>query len=408
MVAEKRHSEEIWGMKKRHDGDIYFKLAMIVLLLGVTGCALTRSPVPLDKVSQAKIAGMPDIRYWEVDYKPSLDQNSVNSSDCSFLALSGGGANGAFGAGFLCGWTASGTRPNFRIVTGISTGSLIAPIAFAGSAYDDKLRAYTTVKTKDILEVRWIFGIVPLLIGESYADTKPLAKLISQTVDDEVYKAVAREHAKGRRLYVGTTNMDAQRFTVWDMGAIASSGHPDSKALFYKVLLASASIPGAFPPQYFNVEVDGRKYDEMHSDGGVVTEVFGYGMSLFHDSNVAGRLPPEICHMYVIRNGKLATESQQVPRKTLKIIARSLDTLMKAHSWEDIFRLYFVAQMDKVEFNYVSIPDSYVASGKEMFDPVEMKRLFDTGYEMAKSGYKWNKVPPGIRDTNEHEWTWTP
>ncbi len=395
------------ALRKFFNEKIFLNFAFAVIILNITGCALTRNPVPTDKMSDAVIAEMPNIRYWEINYKPDLDLNSPGSLGCDILALSGGGANGAFGAGFLCGWTASGARPNFRIVTGISTGSLIAPIAFAGSDYDDRLQKYTTVKTKDILEVRWVFGIMPMLIGESFADTEPLKKLIRQTVDDEVFKAVAREHARGRRLYVGTTNMDAQRFMIWDMGAIASSGHPDSKALFYKVMLASASIPGAFPPQYFDVEVNGKKYDEMHSDGGVITEVFGYG-SLFTQTPASGQLPNGICHFYVIRNGKLATESQQVPRKTLKIVTRSLDTLMKAHSWGDIFRLYFVAARDKIEFGYVSIPDDYVASGKEPFDPVEMKRLFDLGYDMAKTGYKWNKVPPLIGDTSEHEWTWTP
>lgn len=406
-MVEIKHLENIWE-RKPGAGDIFSKLVMVVLLWGAAGCALTRNPVPFDKITQAKIAGMPDIRYWEIDYKPDLEPNTIDSSKCSVLALSGGGANGAFGAGFLCGWTESGTRPDFRIVTGISTGSLIAPIAFAGSEYDKKLRTYTTIDTRDILKVRGIWGIVPLLVGESYADTKPLAKLISQTVDHEVFEAVAREHAKGRRLYVGTTNMDAQRFMVWDMGAIAGSGRPGAEELFRKILLASASIPGAFPPQYFNVVADGKTYDEMHCDGGVITEVFGYGLSPFNDSNAAGGLRPEICHIYVIRNGKLATESEHVPRNTLKIIERSFDSLMKAHSWEDVFRLYFVAKMDKVEFGYVSIPDDYVASGKEMFDPHEMKRLFDVGFEMAKPVYKWNKTPPGIRENDEHQWTWTP
>jgi predicted patatin/cPLA2 family phospholipase len=377
------------------------------LIIGCFGCGPNRNPVPVDKISEAKITGMPNVRYWEIDYKPNLDENSLGSSDCSFLVLSGGGANGAFGAGFLCGWTASGTRPNFRIVTGISTGALIAPITFAGSEYDDRLQAYTTVKTQDILDVRGIFGIMPLLLGDSYADTGPLTRLISQTVDDEVFKAVAKEHARGRRLYIGTTNLDAERFMVWDMGAIASSGRPDSKALFYKVMLASASIPGAFPPVYFDVDVNGKKYDEMHVDGGTITEMFGYG-SLFKDSQFSDRLLAETCRIYVIRNGKLATESEQVPRKTLKILTRSFGTLMKSHSWQDVFRLYFVAQRDKVEFNYVSIPDNYVASGKEMFDPVEMKRLFDLGFDMAKSGYKWNNIPPVIGDTSKREWSWTP
>jgi hypothetical protein len=168
------------------------------------------------------------------------------------------------------------------------------------------------------------------------------------------------------------------------MGAIASSGRPDALDLFHKVMLASASIPGAFPPVYFNVEVDGKQYDEMHVDGGTIVEVFGYGPTLFEESAHAERLRAEGCSIYV----------------------RSLSTLMKAHSWMDIYRLYDAAEDDGVDFNYVSIPDNYEAHAKEPFDPVEMKRLFDLGFEMASPGYKWQKAPPGYR--GGEDWTWTP
>lgn len=371
------------------------------------GCAAPRNAVPIAQMSDAKVVGMPAVRSWEIGFLPDFSEETFTSSDCSFLAISGGGANGAFGAGFLNGWTASGTRPNFRIVTGISTGALIAPLAFAGPEYDDVLReGYTTIKTKDILDVRGLFGLLPLLWSESYADTKPLEELIETQVDEKVLETIAREHTKGRRLYVGTTDLDAQRFIVWDMGAIASSGRPDALDMFHKVMLASASIPGVFPPVYFDVEVGGKQYDEMHVDGGTITEVFGYGPRLFQESPYAQKLRTEQCRIYVIRNGKLAPESEQVPRKITKIAARSFSTLMKAHSWNDLYRMYAVAQDDGVDFNYVSIPDKYEAHGTEPFDPVEMKRLFGLGLEMAKSGYEWQKEPP--LSSGEHEWVWTP
>lgn len=390
-------------MKEPFRQKIVLFLILIVTSIVLSGCGLPRHPVPLARISDGQLAGFSGVRYWDVQYNPDVTIDSGDSSDCSFLALSGGGAKGAFGAGFLNGWTDSGTRPNFKIVTGISTGALIAPLAFLGSEYDDELREnYTTIKTKDILNVEGIlgWGVLPVLFGESYASTKPLQNMISDMLTPEVFEAIAREHAKGRRLYVGTTNLDAQRVVAWDMGAIASSGHPDALKLFRKVMLASASIPGAFPPVYFNVEIDGKKYDEMHVDGGVITGVFGYGSALFDESQQKG-----ICSFYVIKNGKLDVESQQVPRRFIKIAGRSFSTLMKAQSWGDMIRLHNTAERDNVEFNYISLPFDYEAKGNEMFDPEEMKILYELGYSIATSDNPWQKEIPLFRKDSEFIWT---
>jgi len=376
---------------------------LLCSLLVLTGCGLPRNPVPLAKTYEAQVIGLSNVRSWEIEYSPDVGTVADDSSDCSFLALSGGGAKGAFGAGFLNGWTDSGTRPNFKIVTGISTGALISPLAFLGPDYDDELReGYTTIKTKDILNVQGLlgFGILPILMGESYASTKPLQDMISDMLTPEVFEAIAHEHEKGRRLYIGTTNLDAQRVMAWDMGAIASSGHPDALKLFKKVMLASASIPGAFPPVYFDVEVDGKKYDEMHVDGGVIVGVFGYGSALFDEPQQRG-----ICSFYVIKNGKLDVEPQQVPRRFIKIAGRSFSTLMKAQSWSDMIRLYDRAEKDNVEFSYISIPHNYESKGNEMADPKEMKRLYDLGYEIATSNNPWQKEIPISRESGEFIWT---
>ncbi len=383
-----------------------FSAAVIttLILLGITGCGLPRNPVPIAQISNGQVVGFPGVRYWEVQYNPDVNIDSSNSADCSFLALSGGGAKGAFGAGFLNGWTASGTRPEFKIVTGISTGALIAPLAFLGSEYDDKLtKGYTTIQTKDILNVEGLlgWGIFPLLFGESYASTGPLTKMIAWQVDEKAMTKIAEEYTKGRRLYIGTTNLDAQRPVIWDMGAIASSGRPDALKLFHKVMLASASIPGGFPPVYFDVEIDGKKYDEMHVDGGVITGVFGYGANLFAQAQDEG-----LCSFYVIKNGKLDVESMQVRRHVFPISVRSFETLMKAQSWSDMLRLHNNAERDNVDFNYISLPNGYEAKGDEMFDPEEMKRLYDLGYSIATSDNPWQKDIPIFRE--KREWIWTP
>ena len=195
-----------------------------------------------------------------------------------YLAVSGGGANGAYGVGILLGWTAAGTRPEFALVTGISTGALIAPFAFLGPEYDARLKeAYTSMTTKDIAKPRSALGT---LNSDAATDTAPLKAHIARYVDQEVIDAIAREFRRGRRLFIGTTNLDAIRPVFWNIGYIAVSGRPDAGDLIRTILLASASIPAVFPPQYIPVEAGGKRYDEIHVDGGAVAQAFLYPLGV--------------------------------------------------------------------------------------------------------------------------------
>ena len=198
------------------------------------------------------------------------------------LALSGGGANGAFGAGFLNGWSSTGSRPTFKVVTGVSTGALMAPFAFLGQPGDAALHEfYTTTASRDIFALGEFLDIISrVLFGEGIADTSPLVSLLERHVDEALLQQVALAHKSGRRLYIGTVDLDSQRFIIWNMGLIATSGQPDALQLFRKVMLASASIPIAFAPVFFDVEAGGRRYDEMHVDGAVAANVF-YNGGLF-------------------------------------------------------------------------------------------------------------------------------
>jgi predicted acylesterase/phospholipase RssA len=247
----------------------------------------------------------------------------------SILALSGGGANGAFGAGLLNGWTAAGTRPVFKLVTGISTGALIAPFAFLGSDYDATLRDfYTTITTKDIYRERSYFAI--LFDPSSMVDTMPLQEILTKQVNAQVLAAVAQAHRRGRRLFIGTTNMEAGKLVIWDMGAIATSGKPEALELFRKVMLASASIPVAFPAVYIPVEAGGKRYEEMHVDGGTATQVFFYGFTLdLHAAQEAAGVQgrPRI-RLFVIRNGKLTVPWELMIPRILPIAERSLEDII--------------------------------------------------------------------------------
>ncbi len=392
-----------------------------MITFGLWGCGLSRNPVPIALMPEAEPLEFPGVRSWAKQYSKVFQEDIIESAkqespedfpvnpdgsrDYSILALSGGGANGAFGAGFLCGWTQEGTRPKFKLVTGISTGALIAPYAFLGPDYDQQLQeAYTTISTKDIMIKKGLFAS---LFGESFSETSPMVRMIEKQFDEKIMDAIAQQHCRGHRLYVGTTNLDAGRFVVWNMGAIAASGHHNAIQFFRKILLASASIPGAFPPVYFDVEADGLIYDEMHVDGGVTTEVFLYGFML--DIDAAARQTARKVEVdkrgsvYIIRNGKIDATPKQIQRKLPQIIQRSLSVLTRSHTWGDLYRIYVISQRDRIDFNYACIADDYVPQAKEPFDPEEMKRLFEMGFQKASRGYRWRKLPPGLSYTFQNQ-----
>ena len=362
---------------------------------------------------RAEISGMPGVRAWAGRLDPAFQADLVASikqeppgafplNDSGYpiyhgLALSGGGSNGAFGAGLLNGWTRAGTRPDFKVVTGISTGALIAPFAFLGPEYDAQLKeVYTTTRTSDILERLNIFRI--LFQGEAFARTTPLKQLIQTHFDADFLQAVAEVHNQGRRLYVGTTHMDAQTLVVWNMGAIANSGHPDALDLFQKVVLASSSIPAAFPPVFIEVEIDGRRYDEMHSDGGTVTQVFFYKgtMDLQAAALAAGHTDRRGYKgtLFIIRNGRLGPEPAQIRRRLPEISGRALNTMIKYSAINNLNRLYITTGQANLGFRFAAIPNDFESQADEPFDPEEMKRLFELGYQMGLAGTAWRDTPP--------------
>ncbi len=388
---------------------LLFPLAVLLGFLGLAGCGtIPRNPVPIEQLPKAEIPEMPGVRTLGGERSPAFTQDFIQSvrdeppdlfppnpdgtKPYFTLILSGGGPNGAFGAGFLNGWTRAGTRPTFKLVTGVSAGGLLAPFAFVGSDYDPLLQdLWTSIRKKNIFRM--------LLGRESFGDSRPLAELIAQRVDDDLIEAVARAHARGRRLYLGTTNFDAQRLVIWNMGAIAHSGHPDSLELFRKVMLASASIPVAMPPVMFEVEADGMRYDEMHVDGGAVSQLF------FTDATIdllkARRklgIKAGGGHVYIIRNGYSDPRQRQVERNLKKIMGRTLSTLMTSHAIGDINRIYTDARARNIGFSYVGIPVTYVSQKKGLFDTSEMQRLFTLGENLGASKNPWRKTPPHFEE----------
>ena len=379
----------------------------------LAGCAsaIARNPVPAALENQAQVVGMgaSPIRFWGDQLPPNADamvkekwaQVRANRPEMlktgrrpvvNFLALSGGGSDGAFGAGVLSGWTASGKRPEFDLVTGVSTGALTAPFAFLGPKYDEALKTvFTTSTTQDIAIAQPVRG---LLGGDSLASNAPLAKVVAHYVNEGFLQEVATEHRKGRRLLIGTTNLDAERPVIWDMGQIAVSGRPESLELFRKVLLASAAIPAVFPPGFVKVAAEGGVYDEMHVDGGATREVF-LVPTQFMAKKVDGNLGINpVRRAYIIRNGRVDPEYKPVKAKTLSIAGRAVSSLIKSQGVGDLYELFVFSKKNGIDYNLAYIPGDFLDTSTQAFDPVYMGKLFNLGYQMAEAGYPWKKVPP--------------
>jgi hypothetical protein len=328
---------------------------------------------------------------------PALPSKRAGLPRYALLALSGGGAKGAFGAGLLCGWTKAGTRPQFKVVTGVSTGALMATFAFLGSKYDRELeRFYTTTTNSDVMTRRW-FGA----FNTSVADTAPLREMIARFIDERVLEAVAAEHRKGRRLYVATTDLDGNRLVIWDLGAIAASKHPARLNRYRNVVLASASIPMVFPPVYFPVDVDGKRYWQMHVDGGVIANVFfsGFMLDVQRYNERANIKHGAQVDLYIIMNGDLKPEPLPQPIKpNLFSIATAFSY---STSWSSqigtVTRLYRAAHGIGIGFHLAGIPEDYPgAVPTTSFDPKRMRKLFHYAEDLAASGYPWLKAPPGL------------
>ncbi|WP_342627881.1 patatin-like phospholipase family protein [Nguyenibacter vanlangensis] len=378
----------------------------------LTGCSLPmRGPaVPLARTRQASVLGVPNERFFpfygtepmEAEVLAALERMRRTGGlvpgtllpALQLLAVSGGGENGAFGAGVLCGWSDQGTRPVFQLVTGVSTGALTAPFAYLGSGYDPQLRAVYTELTPSHVLLRRFFTAA--LFNDAMSDNAPLFRTISRYLNADMLAALARGYADGRLLFVGTTDLDAQQPVIWNIGAIAASGHPRALNTIRRILLASAAVPGAFPPTMFDVVLDGRPYQEMHVDGGAFAQAFLYPAALtrLRRQRMAAGQPVVAATAYVIRNGRLDPEWAATERSTLGIAGRAISTMITASGINDVMRLYNTTRRDNIDFNLAYIGPDFDMKLPRPFDQGYMRALFSYGYRRARAGYPWAKAPP--------------
>jgi hypothetical protein len=371
-------------------------LAMAAALALAACASVPRQQFSQVEAAAAVVPGMPGARIF-TDEPTAFAQvraqellAGIPRRSIDVLALSGGGADAAFGAGVLSGWTASGTRPQFSIVSGTSAGALVAPFAFLGPAYDAQLKAvFTSGEADQLLQVDGLNAI----FGTAVFKDEPLRQLIARHVDENLLAAVAVEYRKGRRLFVVTTHLDAQRTAVWDMGVIAASGHPRALALFRDVLVASSSIPGVFAPVMIDVEGGGRKFAEMHVDGGVTANVLVVPQSMllstFPRNGTTGRV-------YVIINGKLAPDFNLVKDQTLPIVARAFLTTVKANTRNTLIATRDFARRNGLAFNLAAIDADYPVQTTIGFKTAYMAPLFDYGYAKGRSRQAFQRDLPEV------------
>ncbi len=379
----------------------------------LAGCATPerRAAVPMGQATHASVLGLPNERFFPSYGSEALTAEvyaalrrrqhvlglapDVLPPKMEILAVSGGGEDGAFGAGLLCGWTGAGTRPTFQLVTGVSTGALTAPFAYLGSAYDPQLRAvYTELKPSDVLEQRYLTAA---LFDDALADNSPLFRTISRYLTTAMQAAIAKAYQDGRLLLIGTTDLDAQLPVIWNIGAIAASRHPRALDTIRRVLLASAAVPGAFPPTMFDVTLNGVAYQEMHVDGGAFAQAFLYPATLTRERRARIRQgkPTMDITAYVIRNARLDPGWAYVKRRTLGIVGRAIATMISASGYNDVLRMYSTTRADGVGFNLAYIGKDFTMKLPSPFDPGYMRALFDYGYQQARHGYDWKSKPPG-------------
>ena len=383
----------------------------IALLFVLSGCANQRvSPPPAGEELQPPW-GAVNIDYTDAASEDIFSEEALSAAaefaeeyhrantgeriPFRVLALSGGGSRGAYGAGVLTGWTVTGMRPEFDVVTGISTGALQATAAFLGPDYDQALAAFNDVDNEDIFISA---GTTALLTKESIYDTAPLKAMLAELLDRETIDAVAAEHRKGRHLFIGTTNLDANAFTIWNMGMIASSDRPDRYQQYRNVVLASASFPVAFPPVYFPVTTrEGETYYQMHVDGGARESIFvwAYLAELQQQLNKLGLdwdqdIVPQI---YLLNNGKVFTDQtyQPVQADTFSIALRSIESLSRKNVAASIYYIWSAGLVYGASISLAFIPQDYDLSKLDVleFDRSEMDRLFRFGQKQAIADQAW-------------------
>jgi len=367
------------------------------LMLLLTACAASsrREAPPLADRDAAPVGFSRDVMYVDDAHQDAAGttrllwraRQAAMGQPLNVLVLSGGGGGVAFGAGALVGWSRTGARPDFQIVTGVSAGALLAPLAFLGPKWDPAVaEAFSGDRTRDLLQPHWIDA----LFGASLYRGQPLVEFVNRYVSDELLRAVAAESARGRLLLVATTDLDHERSVIWDMGRIASEGGDRARRLFRDVLVASASAPGVFPPVLIRVQQEGVEFDEMHVDGGTT-------VPLFIAPTMAARTPDEIsglqgAKVYVIVNGQLGGPAVTTPVHMVSIVRRGVNAALESSSRTAVEIALSASNQAGMALRVSQIPDDYPYAGWLDTRPAKVAALFNFGLDCGIQGRLWSSA----------------
>jgi len=387
------------------------KVGVALVVAGLCACATPHRPtpppdggpvvqpwgsVPILSAGNATGPSLSEslISAMRVKFEKARVENKTGKIPYRALALSGGGSRGAYGAGVLSGWTARGDRPQFDVVTGISAGALMATHAFLGSDFDEDIKIFARLTNDDVYKKRGFFAIFS---SSSAFDTTPLRKTLSSLINEETLDLVAAEHRAGRRLFVGSTNLDANLFTIWDMGAIAGSGRSDRLQRYIDAVMASAAFPIAFQPVYIEVEGENGTYTQMHADGGVRETAFYFDFveELYSAAEAAGLTEGDFKQeLYLLVNGTLAHSRavvyDPVDGGITDIVGATINSLMTRVTRGSVFRLWVLAMIDGADFHLSFIPQKFEFKTHTLqFVPEEEAALFELGYRQSVEGTAW-------------------
>ncbi|MCL5779242.1 patatin-like phospholipase family protein [Limibaculum sp. FT325] len=371
----------------------------LLALLGASSaaaCAEIRPPLTAQALTatDAPTIDLDAVRFW-ADKGPTPAQlaamRPASEQTPHVLALSGGAEDGAFGAGVLNGWSDRGDRPVFDLVTGVSTGAFIAPFAYLGPRHDAALREiYTAYGPEDVVRSRGLRG----LLGEGLYDTAPLARLIAHYVDKPLLDEIAEAHASGRRLFVVTTNLDANRPVAWNLGALATSGDPQRLTLMREVILASASIPGVFPPVLIEGASSGAAVQELHVDGGAIMQIFIMPERMIASGALLTGAAPD-ASVYLLVNNSLTTRHQLVESAALSVLERSFSTMVRSSVRASVVAALAFARANGATLRLAAVGPDFKGELTERFDSAYMQALFAYGRNAARRGEAWRMAEDG-------------